>query len=611
MEKGFAKTLLNIICLQVICAYSIFAQADTIRVAGDVFPGQGNLNKIIKQVTEEGKLSGSVFKLELNSRYILTGKIVIPEGEKLKIEAPEPGKTGGTAPPQILWKTVLPPAWPDYKADTTRNYLFECSGNIRLKNIWLCFMDTDGNQVNSALLIKDNNELKEQTGEFEGVIFDYCPVSPLGGGTVTVASKKFNGKFQKCYWRNCTDPHFRYYGRAVSFPFSSTGWHNNSLSFEHCTFANIGYVLMQEGGEYTDNVKFNHCTFLNVVMYSLESGWWHKLALTNSLFVNTFMYGSIPALKESECGTIMIDSISRFGFTVPFKEQDRRILFSNSSYHIEEWLKNWMNNNPYSVIYRKNGQYDQIPQPMPMLGKGTLIFFESVDINGKKEFPFMNKANLYDGLNPVFIYPPTDTTLIKSFLRRKWGDSTSENWAFQPALTLQYVWPLIDNLAYTNETALKAGMGSFPLGDLYRWFPEKYKQWKEQEDLENDRITTWLETGKDKFTSVSDKNNEEIPTGFSLSQNYPNPFNPGTTINYSIPVEPRRASSLQHVTLKIYDLLGREVTTLVNEEKAPGNYEIKFDANNVDRNRDMPSGVYFYTLHAGEYTTAKKMILMK
>ena len=105
---------------------------------------------------------------------------------------------------------------------------------------------------------------------------------------------------------------------------------------------------------------------------------------------------------------------------------------------------------------------------------------------------------------------------------------------------------------------------------------------------------------------VSVREEQIQPEGFYLSQNYPNPFNPVTKIKYSIPyVETRHASSLQIVTLKIYDLLGREVATLVEEEKPAGEYEIEFNAANL------PSGIYFYQLKAGQYSETKKMILLK
>ena len=90
----------------------------------------------------------------------------------------------------------------------------------------------------------------------------------------------------------------------------------------------------------------------------------------------------------------------------------------------------------------------------------------------------------------------------------------------------------------------------------------------------------------------------KIPMDYSLSQNYPNPFNPVTKINYSIP-----KSSL--TKLRVYDLLGREVATLVNDMKQPGMYSVDFDGTNFS------SGVYFYKLEAGTFTEVKRMIMIK
>jgi|WetSurMetagenome_2_1015567.scaffolds.fasta_scaffold34803_2 hypothetical protein len=90
----------------------------------------------------------------------------------------------------------------------------------------------------------------------------------------------------------------------------------------------------------------------------------------------------------------------------------------------------------------------------------------------------------------------------------------------------------------------------------------------------------------------------KIPLKFSLSQNFPNPFNPSTTIKYT-------TSSRQFVALKVYDVLGNEVSTLVDEEKSAGNYEVAFNA------KHLSSGVYFYQLKAGEFISTKKMVLIK
>lgn len=97
-----------------------------------------------------------------------------------------------------------------------------------------------------------------------------------------------------------------------------------------------------------------------------------------------------------------------------------------------------------------------------------------------------------------------------------------------------------------------------------------------------------------------------VPKNFKLYQNYPNPFNPATTIKYSIsPEMDANFASATNVQLKVYDVLGNEVTTLVNEKKPAGMYSITWDAANL------PSGVYFYKLKTGSYTVIKKMMFLK
>ena len=113
------------------------------------------------------------------------------------------------------------------------------------------------------------------------------------------------------------------------------------------------------------------------------------------------------------------------------------------------------------------------------------------------------------------------------------------------------------------------------------------------------------------FTPTSLNDETELPTEFSLSQNYPNPFNPTTKIKYSIPTPPKSSPFAKDrteegfVTLKIYDILGNEVATLVNEEQAPGYYEVEFNASRFS------SGVYFYRLNAGSFNQVHKMLLLK
>jgi photosystem II stability/assembly factor-like uncharacterized protein len=97
---------------------------------------------------------------------------------------------------------------------------------------------------------------------------------------------------------------------------------------------------------------------------------------------------------------------------------------------------------------------------------------------------------------------------------------------------------------------------------------------------------------------VEEEEIDEVPTVFLLSQNYPNPFNPTTTFRYSIP-------QTSKVVIKVFDILGNEIATLIDEEKSVGTYELTWDA------EGLPSGVYFYQLKAGSFLETKKMILLR
>jgi len=116
----------------------------------------------------------------------------------------------------------------------------------------------------------------------------------------------------------------------------------------------------------------------------------------------------------------------------------------------------------------------------------------------------------------------------------------------------------------------------------------------------------------DEVLGTVDEKSPNTILSYSLQQNYPNPFNPSTKIKYTIPTSPsvpllskERDERVRLVTLKVYDILGKEVTTLVNEEKPIGNYELEFDASQLS------SGIYFYKLEVGSYSETKKMVLLK
>ncbi|MCU0415490.1 MAG: T9SS type A sorting domain-containing protein [Ignavibacteriaceae bacterium] len=147
-----------------------------------------------------------------------------------------------------------------------------------------------------------------------------------------------------------------------------------------------------------------------------------------------------------------------------------------------------------------------------------------------------------------------------------------------------------DSLVELSEKALAFDTDNFEDGD-YRIIVEIYD---EAGNFDIDSMDVKFKNGNP--VSVEDENSNVY--SFNLEQNFPNPFNPTTTLSFVI-------GHRSFVTLKVYDVLGNEIATLVNEEKPAGSYEVEFDA------KDLTSGIYFYQLRAGEFSQTKKMILMK
>ncbi|MBL1213276.1 MAG: T9SS type A sorting domain-containing protein [Ignavibacteriae bacterium] len=181
-------------------------------------------------------------------------------------------------------------------------------------------------------------------------------------------------------------------------------------------------------------------------------------------------------------------------------------------------------------------------------------------------------------------YPYSDTLriiLANKYVGEYWGRHL-ETWTF-----------FIDEIGFIDDEA------AFSIADSLG-IVEIWSTWVDE------RISGALINGVTYGNITDVKNEYELPTKYSLEQNYPNPFNPVTTIKYSIPRQANVGASRDlPVQLKIYDVLGNEIATLVNEQKSPGTYEVSFDGINLS------SGIYFYILRAGHYSETKKFVLIK
>lgn len=286
-------------------------------------------------------------------------------------------------------------------------------------------------------------------------------------------------------------------------------------------------------------------------------------------------YNNVPGSWGS--AVIPIDSLrSLAAAPYNFTEADRHITITNNAYFWpQQIVNNWNQLNTAGI------------SGVTPLRPPDFINTQPGMTTNKTSWPYINVAN-NDSVDPGF-----NAALVQSagskmavFVDTLWHNN-------QSALGIRpYVYPLYDPPSLTSDwpnvptnwastqgypvpenlkyTANLKGSDGLPLGDL-NWFPG--------------------------ITGVEQVPNG-IPTTFNLSQNYPNPFNPTTEIQYSIP-----KSGI--VTLKVYNILGQEVMTLVNQQQTTGSYKVDFNASNL------ASGIYMYRLQSGNYTLTKKMVLLK
>ncbi len=187
---------------------------------------------------------------------------------------------------------------------------------------------------------------------------------------------------------------------------------------------------------------------------------------------------------------------------------------------------------------------------------------------------------------PELLFPINNQQVIPDTVKLLWNSSSP--------LVMNYSVNLSTDSSFNNYLDTLVVDTSFT---VYSLLPNQNYYW---------RVKAFNEIGWGEFSktgSFSTNVSNVLETGititeFALHQNYPNPFNPTTSIQYAL-------SSKQFVTLKVYDVLGKEITTLINEEKPAGEYEVEFDGSGLT------SGIYFYRIKAGSYSETRKMILLR
>ena len=571
-----------------------------------VAPGNGTLNSAI--ATNKGSV---IYQLQAGQWYGLTAIIENPDFA-LTIVGEVP-----TSP------TIMPAMIQIGSDETGQPFpnMFNVFNDLTLKNVFI--VDANTNNIMSANgLIIAKNTCK--------IVIDNVVCDPLSAYNCLVDCGSFQN--MKIF---LTNSQILRSGNQVNpndgglFQISVDGSNPglDSIYIENNTFVSTGtwFIVNYSNNFMLDNfIWINHNTFVQHKSQLDESWYEDQYFFTNNLLFdfNTQPYqiawniyypdgSAVPNTPESKMSLVQTDTLPTE--ILPSTRKcfvEYNLDYTNPKFQqVVDW-----GNNPAHTLNNDGITPIPISYLMPLIWPK-----DSASINreanmmyndpGFPNFKYGNALNIDPQFTQTKIYPLEDSLAAWTFPATQlhcWGFDPSKvadvtTWpsfwwnADSSGLGNPTAWPRFDG-TYKNTNVLKGSIEGLPLGDL-NWYPQEKAIWKANQAAIQAHILSCDATPIN-VTGV-ESGNSKTPTIFSLSQNYPNPFNPSTVITYSIP-------KTSTVTLKVYNLVGQEVATLVNNQvNAAGSHMVSFNASNL------ASGVYFYKLNAGDFTLTKKMVLMK
>ena len=599
--------MLVLLTILLISGNILFAQTtekgDTLLVGPLNSAGEalGALNEAIKaDTTASGERAHKVYKLERNAQYILTE--VIQADFPLIIVADKPDDAN--RPPVVRC---------GLKEDgSSVNRWYVLYQGATFKNIWFSGVNLDGNGPIDWISMEIN-------GEHNRYIYDGCVLEFPYTWWAMFADWGLNNTYI------LTNNIVQYVGNPTGATWNGavfTGGTMDTVIERNNTFFDFGCYGFNGQAYY---LEIDHNTFVNCMMHPIMS---HNKIIgkyTNNIFVNCHSFSDdqdeirrhhdaevkgLMNYAETQWNPQLLDSLYGPGGAYG-KTYD-----PNGDGHLTEGELVWeLKNNDWWYTQPIKDYWAQFPQvvPNPWMNNYNQAMFKSQDSTGTwtwqlKKFIWADSAEVvvdnpssFDGLHVVdstvvpeshepfkyFVEENTrnvdpgindmnncDQLLAQNCIniRTEWSGGTVANPVNFHGVDdyLAFTWPLNYDLRYTNATLENGGTDGKPVGSL-QWWPEY-------------------------ATAV--KGESTIPDAFVLEQNFPNPFNPTTKIHYSV-------AKNANVKLKVYNILGAEVVTLVNKYQAPGDYEVSFNA------ADLSSGVYFYQLISDNQTITRKMMLLK
>ncbi len=419
--------------------------------------------------------------------------------------------------------------------------------------------------------------------EFEGddmsVTFEGCVFNAFTGGAT-----RFNGANAKiyirdCIWRNGVWPTHMFVGQQVTMPALPV---DTLVVTNNTYFNNNSFWLFQENG-LAKFAVIEHNTIFTSLIDMMRLRFTSNAYIRSNIFYGTHAYGDS---EEAQAGTWYETDGSPYSiisiYEVPsaileeagLTEAERTIVLTNNAYFSPQPIKDYWNANadisgPAWMNFRTFGLFNDAGHP-------NFIADQNVEVDPE----FSDEAMDEWVVGKVADYCVTYRATLTPGDPLSGDAGTNRNYDEHVGVDILagIQWPLPENMAYTQADLLVGGHDGLPVGDL-NWFPELRDQY-----VEPTEITTGI--------------SEPMPvahSGYVLSQNRPNPFDNSTIIGFTSP----RAG---YTSLKVYNIFGKVVKTLVNEELQKGTYHYDFETDKLS------PGSYYYELKSGGFSSVKMMV---
>ena len=659
------KILLSLLISFVIVNISL-AQAvtkgDTTWIPGGTFSGAENSG--LMETTINGDIDANnnrinpkrVYALYEGQVYYQQAAINVnnPTGTLTIVGVPDPANPTKTTKPIIV---ILPTnGTPVVINGGGVNVVY---GSIKLVNIHYQTQQLDGTIQNELFYCGTANQLPQSLiidkclFEFSNIdLFDCTNESGAIGGwpygaKFKITNSYFRNLFQNGQWWGC---------RVMQCKHPT-----DTMWVENCTTTTGGLTFLQQN-QLTDFTYFNHNTIINNKKYWLLSPYKHIEFITNNIFVNQDWVGEDSNVtnsgqdpKKAFMSTIDIDTNTFSGgnglqvqhkyylngdstkFTPDLDLKNLKIYISNNiNYNGPEltagyyqsakyistkvtpaaltsyigWyypgptvVKNvpgeWMNARTKALFAAysptKGGGFVEENTITTMPQTKTSVTLDAATIDAMAQWnqnqyqdPAWPAPLATNILNTNYIYGDYEATTLPGLVNGKPSDSITGE-AAGTQVGIRTFTDLTENF---SQTANKSTIDNLPIGALI-WDDAAIKAFDSKADQKL-IAAAYIKAGGTGVATLS----TGIPASYTLSQNYPNPFNPTTNIKYSLTKE-------SQVSLKVFDILGREVETLVNLNQKAGSYAVNFNASKL------ASGVYIYRLQAGDFIQSMKMMLIK